>query len=126
MSKATVAETQRQIIGIEVTQPLNIIIITTRVNTVVAPNMNVGKKGIITEFAVNLSCESDKFSKGTSLNRSSGLPMTNTRVVGTPQMVFTNPIMIIHVHKTIDRPSMNLIVARGYRSTNAKDPKRRH
>jgi hypothetical protein len=69
---------------------------------VVAPNTNVAKKGIIIEYAINLGCGSSGFSTERSLNKSSRLPMVNTRVVGTPQMVFTNPIMIIHVHKTTD------------------------
>jgi len=33
------------------------------------------------------------------LNGSSTLPTTTTRVVGTPQIVFTNLILIIHEHK---------------------------
>jgi hypothetical protein len=41
-------------------------------------------------------------------------------------MVFTNPIMTIHLHKTIDRPLMNSIVVGKYRSTYAENPKRGH
>jgi len=41
----------------------------------------------------------------------------NIRVAGTSQMVFTNPIMITHVHKTTYRPLMSSIAIRGYKST---------
>jgi hypothetical protein len=50
----------------------------------------------------------------------------NMGVVGTPHMVFINPIMTTHVHKTIDRPLINPITTTGYRSTNVKDPKREY
>ncbi len=33
-----------------------------------------------------------------------------------PQMVFTNPIMTIHVNKIANRPLMNLMVVGRYRS----------
>jgi hypothetical protein len=33
-------------------------------------------------------------------------------------MVFTNPIMTIHVNKTVDWPLMNSMAVRGYRSAN--------
>jgi hypothetical protein len=49
----------------------------------------------------------------------------NTRVAGT-YMVFTNPKMTIHVHKTIDQPLMNSITTRGYINIDAKDPKGWH
>jgi hypothetical protein len=38
-------------------------------------------------------------------------------------MVFTNLIMIIHVNKIVDWPSMNSIIAGGYKSTNAENPR---
>ncbi len=41
-------------------------------------------------------------------------------------MMFTNPIMTTRVHKTIDQPLMSSIAIRGYRSTDAKDPKGGH
>jgi hypothetical protein len=114
-----IVETQRQPIGIEVIQSLNAIITTIRVHMVVAPSTNVARKGVVIEYAINLGCGSNGFSIVRSLNKSSKLPTANTRVVGTPQMVFTNPIMITHVHKTTDRPPMSLTVKR-YRSTNVK------
>jgi hypothetical protein len=41
VSKVVVVEIRRQPIGMEVTKSHNLIIITTRVETIVAPNMNV-------------------------------------------------------------------------------------
>jgi hypothetical protein len=55
--------------------------------------MNVIKKGIVIKFAANLGRESNEFLTGKNLNRNSRPLVGNTKVVGTPQMVFTNPIM---------------------------------
>ncbi len=88
------------------------------------PNMNVARRGVVIGSIVNLSHGLSEFSMGRNLSRSLELPTGNTRVFGTPQMVFTNPIMNIHVHKTIDRPPMNSKVARRYRSKNGEHPKR--
>jgi hypothetical protein len=38
-------------------------------------------------------------------------------------MVFINPIMTTHVHKTTNKSLMNSIIVGGYKSTNAKNPK---
>jgi hypothetical protein len=88
--------------------------------------MNVTKRGIIIGYAINLNYGSNGFSMKRNLNRSSRLPMANTRVVGTPQMVFTNPIMTIHVHKTTNRPHMSSIVVGGYKSIDVEDSKGGH
>jgi len=77
-----------------------VVIKTIGVDIVVAPNTNVVRRGVVIEFVINLGHGSDEFSVGRSLSRSLGLPSTNTGVFGTPQMVFINPIMTIHVHKT--------------------------
>jgi hypothetical protein len=92
------------------------------VETIVAPNMNVVRRVVI-GFAINLGHGSSGFSVGRNLNRSSGLAVANTRVVATPQMVFTNPIMTTHVHKTTHKSPRSLIDVGGYKSTNAKNPK---
>ncbi len=39
-------------------------------------------------------------------------------------MVFTNIIMTTHVHKTTDKPPMNLIATRKYRNINVESLKR--
>jgi hypothetical protein len=90
---------------------------------VVVTNMNVVRKGVIIEPLINLGYGSDIFSTRRNLNRSLGLPTVNNGVTMTPQMVFTNPIMTIHVHKTTDRPLVNSIFAGGYKGINAEDPK---
>jgi hypothetical protein len=51
---------------------------------VVAPNMNLIRKGIVIGFATNLGCGLGRFLVRRNLSRSSGLSITNIRVVGTP------------------------------------------
>jgi len=65
------------------------------VEIVVAPNMNIIRGGSIT----NLGRGSDRMSIGRNLNRSLGLLIVTTVVVGTPKMVFINLIMTTHVNK---------------------------
>ncbi len=115
-------ETHRQPIGIEVIQSLNIVITTTWVDTIVAPNTNVVRKRVVVESIINLGHGLGKFLMGRSLNWSLGLPSANTGIVGTPKMVFTNLIMTTHVQKTTYRPLMNSITIGGYKSTNAENP----
>jgi hypothetical protein len=57
-----------------------------------------------------------------NLNRSLKILSTTTKVVGTPQMVFTNSIMFTHVKKTTNQQPVNLVAVGGYKSTNAKNP----
>jgi len=57
-----------------------------------------------------------------NLNRISKILSTTTKVVGTPQMVFTNPIMITHLKKTTNQQLVNLVVVGGYKSTDAENP----
>jgi hypothetical protein len=90
---------------------------------VVTPNMNVARRGGVIGFAVNLGRGLGGFLMGKSLSRSLRLSTTNARFFGTPQMLFTNPIIIIHVHKTIDEPPMSSIAIGGYRNTYAENPK---
>jgi hypothetical protein len=88
-----IAKTWKQLVGIDVTQSFNAIITTTKVETIIVPNMNVVKGGVVIGFATNLSHGSCDFLAIRNLNRNSGLLIVKIRVVGTPQMVFTNPIM---------------------------------
>ncbi len=89
----------------------------------VMPNMNVVRRGVIIRFATNLGHGSGRFLMGRNLNKSSKLPIVTTRIVGTPQMVFTNPIMTYHVTKTTDQPSMDSIDVGRYKSTDVENPK---
>jgi len=73
------------------------------VETVITPNMDVVKNGMVIGSVLNVSHGLSGFLAIRNLSRSSRLPTINTRVVRTPQMVFTNPIMTIH-DKTTNRP----------------------
>ncbi len=67
---------------------------------IVAPNINVVKRGVLIGFAAKLGSGSSGILIGRNLSRSLALPIVTTEVVGTPQMVFTNPIITIHVNMT--------------------------
>ncbi len=58
-----------------------------------------------------------------NLSCSLALRATSTRVVGTPQMVFINPITTIHVNMTTNRPLMNSMAIGEYRSADATNPR---
>jgi len=62
----------------------------------------LSKRGMVIGFVANVNHGLGGLSAGRNLNRSLRLLTVNTGFVGTPQMVFTNPIRTIHVHKTID------------------------
>ncbi len=63
---------------------------------VVAPNIDVIKRGILIGFIAKLGNGSSGVLAIRNLNRSSTLPIVTTRVVGKPQIMFTNSITIIH------------------------------
>jgi hypothetical protein len=65
----TIIKTWRQLVGIDVIQSFNAIITTTRVETIVAPNMNVVKRGIVIGFATNLGHGSCEFLARRNLNK---------------------------------------------------------
>jgi hypothetical protein len=64
--------------------------------------MDVVKKGVLIKSTTKLGNGSNGVSAWKKLNGSSSLPTTTIGVVGTPQMVFTNSITIIHVNRTED------------------------
>jgi hypothetical protein len=70
--------------GIKVTQSLNVVVTTTRVEMIVAPIMNVVRRGVVIGFVTNLGRGSGKFLVGRNLSRSSGLLVTTSGIVGTP------------------------------------------
>jgi hypothetical protein len=53
------------------------------------------------------------------LNRNTTLSIITIGVVGTPQMVFTNPIMIIDVNRNLSRPAMSSMVVGRYKNVDA-------
>jgi hypothetical protein len=62
--------------------------------------MDVVRRGILIGSATKLGSGLGGVSVGRKLSGSSTLPIATIGVVGTPQMVFTNPIMTIHVNRT--------------------------
>jgi hypothetical protein len=94
-------------------------IITTRVETIVVLTMDIVRRGILIGSAKKLGNGLGGVSTGRKLNGNTTLPTTITRVVGTPQMVFTNLIMIIHVHRIADQPLMSSMAIGRYKNANA-------
>ncbi len=66
------------------TKSFNVVITTTRVEMVVALNMNVVRGGVLIRSATNLGRGFGRVSTGRNLSRSLGILTTTTRVVGTP------------------------------------------
>jgi hypothetical protein len=123
MLKATIAKIRKQPPRIEVTQSPNVIITTTGVETVVTPSTNIVRSGVLIGSTTNLGHGSNIILARRNLSWSLGLPAIIFGVVGTPQMVFINPIMTTHVNRTTNRPPMSSMVIRKYKSTNAKNPR---
>jgi hypothetical protein len=83
MLKVAIIETQRQHDGIVVTQSLDVGITTTRVEMVVAPIMDVVKRGALIRSITKLGSGLCGVSTKKKLNGSTTLPTTITKVVGT-------------------------------------------
>ncbi len=77
---------------------------------VVEPNINVVRGGILIEFATKLGNGSNGVSTRRNLSQSLALPTAIIKVVGIPQMVFTNSITTTRVNMTADQPPMNSMV----------------
>jgi hypothetical protein len=88
--KVAIVETWKQHVGIKVSQSLDVGIITTKMETIIAPNINVVRREILIRPIAKLGSKSGGVSVIRNLNWNSTLPTTTTRVVGTPQMVFIN------------------------------------
>ncbi len=74
-------------------------ITTAIVEMVIMPNIDVVRRGILIGFVAKLDNGLGGVSTGRNLSQNSALPMATTRIIGTPKMVFTDLIMIIHVNK---------------------------
>jgi hypothetical protein len=85
---------------------------------IVAPNIDVVKRDILIGFATNLGNGLSGVLVVRNLSQSLVLLAITTRVVGTPQMVFINPITTTHVNRIADQPLMNSMAAKRYRSAN--------
>ncbi len=102
MLEVVVVENQRQHARVGIIQSLNGVIRTIGVEMVVTPCINVFKRGVLIGFAAKLGSESSGVSIRRNMSQNLTLPAITTGVVGIPQMVFTNPITIIHGNRTID------------------------
>jgi hypothetical protein len=102
MLEAIVVENHKQHAGIRVTESFNAGIIIIGMEAVVAPNIDVVRKGILIRYVAKLGSKSNGVSTRNNLNQNLTLPITTTGVVGIPQMVFTNVIMITHENKIVN------------------------
>jgi hypothetical protein len=118
VSKVVVIETQKQLVGVVVTQSFDVGIITTGAKTVVAPTMDVVKRGVLIGSTTKLGNGSSGVLARKKSNGNTTLPITIIGVVGTLQTMFTNPIMTIHVNRIAYQPSMSSMVVRKYKCAN--------
>jgi len=70
------------------------------VQTVVEPNINVVKRGVLIGFISKLGSGSSGVFARRNLGQSLTLPAAIIGVVGIPQVVFTNSIMATHGNMT--------------------------
>jgi hypothetical protein len=98
----SIVETRKQHAGIKFTQSFDVSITTIGVEMVVAPNIDVVRRGKLISFTRELGSGSHGVSAVMNLSQSLALLAATTRFVGTLQMVLTNLIMITHVNRTID------------------------
>jgi len=124
VSEATIVEIWRQFVKIKVIQSPNVVITTIGVEIMVAPNMNVVRGGVLIGSIVNLGTGLGGVLIRRNLSQSSTLPTTIIGVVGTLQMLFTNPIMITHVNIIANQPPMSSIYVGGYRNRCNKSKRR--
>jgi hypothetical protein len=82
--EATIIEIRKQPFRTKVTQSPNVIIITTKVEIVVAPNTNVVRDGILIRFTTNLGNGSNGVPARRNLNQSLTLLIATTIVIMTP------------------------------------------
>jgi hypothetical protein len=61
VSKVAIVETRKQHVGIRVIQSLGASITTTRVETLVAPNINVVRRGVLIRFSAKLKMDQKEF-----------------------------------------------------------------
>jgi hypothetical protein len=72
------------------------------VETVVAPNIDVVRKGVLIRYATKLGSRSNGVPTIRNLSQSLALLAIITGVFGTLQMVFTNIMTTTHVNKIVD------------------------
>jgi hypothetical protein len=79
----------------------------------------VVRRGVVIGFITKWGNGSNGVLTRRKLSGSLTLPTTTTGVVGTPQMMFTDPIMTTHVNTIADWPPMSSTVIGRYRNSNA-------
>jgi hypothetical protein len=84
VSKLAIVEIWKQIVGIKVTQLFNAVIPTIKVETVVAPNINFVRNGILVGSATNLGHGLGGVSAKRNLSKSSRILISTIRIIGTP------------------------------------------
>jgi len=94
------------------------------VETIVVPNINVVRRGVLIRSITKLDSGLGGILTVRNLSQSLALPIATTGVVDIFQMMFTNSIIIIHVNRTTDRPLMSLMAIGRYKNVNVKHPKR--
>jgi hypothetical protein len=77
------------------------------VETIVAPNIDVVRRGVLIGFTTKLDSKSSGILEGRNINQSLALLVATTIVVSILHMVFTNPIMATHGNRTANRPLMS-------------------
>ncbi len=88
------------------------------------PNINVVRRGLLIGFVTKLGSRSSGVLVVRNLGRSSALPIVITKVMATPQMVFTNLIMSIHVNRIANQTLMNPMDVGGYGSVDVVNLRR--
>jgi hypothetical protein len=84
MSKVAIVKIWKQLVRIKVTQLFNVVILSTWVEIVVAPNTNFVRGRILIGFVTNLGHGSGGVLAKRNLNRSSRIPVAIIRIVATP------------------------------------------
>jgi len=114
----TIVETRKQHAQVGIIPSFGANITTIGVEMVVVHNINVVRRGVLIGFVAKLGSRANGILAIRNLSRSSTLPIATIGVVGIPQMVLPNLLIITHVNKIVDRPLMNSMATRGYKSTD--------
>ncbi len=114
-----VVETQKQHAEVKVIQLLSTSITTTKVEMVVMASTDVVRKEVLIGSLTKLGNGSSGVLTIRNLIQSLALPIAITGVIGTPQMVFINLIIITHVNKTTNRPLMSSMAMERCRNVDA-------
>jgi hypothetical protein len=118
VSKVVIVETWKQQAEVGIIQSFNVGITTIRMETILEPNIEVVRRGILIRFATNLGSGLGGVLARSNLSQSSMLLVTITKVVGILEMVSINSIMTIHWNRIANQPLMSSMVVGGCKSAN--------